>query len=174
MGAWSTCTGCGVSLPGSGESDPRRNASPECWQLYGEVIGYEATHLALLGRYHQMTVDAYGAQHGARAGPRIGTAFGLIGLRLALVDGWTGSQVRDAHRYMAERSTDWPAFVRTRPADELTVYDVALAGSPEAHATLVQAWAASVWSGWQAAHDRVAALIEERLPAEVRVRLTAG
>ena len=39
-----TCPGCGVELPASSLTpNPGRNASPECWQLYGEVQGFELT-----------------------------------------------------------------------------------------------------------------------------------
>jgi hypothetical protein len=138
------------------------------------VIGYEAAHLALLGRFHQLTVDTYGAQHGGASTPPIATAFGLIGLQLALVDGWTGVQVRDAHRYLAGRFRDWPALSRPAQPGEMTVYGLAAAGSPEAHAEVVQDWAAAVWSGWSAMHGSVAALIDERLPADIRSQLTGS
>jgi len=40
MSGATTCPGCGLELPASGLPwDRRRNASPECWQLYGEVQG---------------------------------------------------------------------------------------------------------------------------------------
>ncbi len=142
-----------------------------CWQLYGEVLGYEAEHLSELGRFHQLMVDAYGAQHAGGPTPRIATAFGLIGLHLALEEGMSGIEIRAAHQHLARHFAEWPAFARpTRPAT-LTVSDVAAAGSPEAHADLVQRWARSVWSSWDAAHERVATLVAERLPADVRGRL---
>jgi hypothetical protein len=41
MSGSTTCPGCGLQLPASGVPwDLRRNASPECWQLYGEVQGF--------------------------------------------------------------------------------------------------------------------------------------
>lgn len=169
---WSVCPGCGVALPGlEGDLHGRGNASEACWQLYGEVSGYEAAHVAVLGRLHQLMVDAYAAQHAGEPAPPISVAFGLIGLRLTLDEDWSGDHVRDAHRYLAGSFREWPAFDRpSRPAT-LTVFDIAMAGSPAAHAELVQRWAAEVWSSWQAAHGEVLALIERRLPVEVRSRL---
>lgn len=172
--AWTTCPGCGVQLPASETApEPRSNASAECRQLYGEVLGNEADNLAQLGRLHQLTVDAYGSQHGGPPTPPIATAFGLIGLRLALDEGWSGTQVRSAHQYMGEASGDWPVFDRPATPGDVTVYDVAAADSPEAHADAVGRWAAAVWSAWHEAHPRVRALIDERLPTEVRGRILA-
>src|SRR5512133_726117 len=69
MSGSTTCPGCGLQLPASGLPwDPRRNASPECWQLYGEVQGFALNHLELARDLHQLTVDAYAAQHGPREG----------------------------------------------------------------------------------------------------------
>ena len=84
-----TCPGCGLELPASGLPwDPGRNASPECWQLYGEVQGFELRHLELARDYHQLAVDAYAAQHAGREAvgdvPPISVAFALAGLHLAL------------------------------------------------------------------------------------------
>jgi len=86
------CPGCGLELPASGlPSDPRRNASPECWQLYGEVQGYALRHLELVRDLHQLTVDTYAAQHAPRDPggdrPPIGVAYALVGLHLP----WTAA-----------------------------------------------------------------------------------
>ncbi len=170
---WSTCPGCGLILPGEpGPAGGRRNASAACWQLYGEVTGFEALHPTRLGRFHQLTVDAYAAQHPAPPGPPIGTAFALIGLRLALDEGMTGPQVRAAHEELARRHRQWPTFPPPEPA-AMTVFEVAAAGSPDEHAELVQRWAAAVWAGWRNAHGQVAALLDERLPPDARARLRA-
>ena len=90
-----TCPGCGVELPASGLApDPGRNASPECWQLYGEVQGFELGHSELIRDLHQLTVDTYAAQHAPRDPggdvPPIGVAYALAGLHLALDRGVPG------------------------------------------------------------------------------------
>lgn len=154
----------------AGGADPRTNASAACRRLCGEVYGYEYEHAARLGRFHQLTVDAYGAKHGGPSSPSIGTAFGLIGLHLALEEGWSGMQVRDAHQELARRFDDWPAFDRPPSMTGLTIFDVAMAGSPDAHADTVERWAAAVWASWEPAHREVARLIAERLPGGVESR----
>ena len=156
----STCPGCRVVLPGSGEAwDPRSLASEACHALYGEVAGYETQHVLELGRWHQLLVDTYAAQHAGPLTPRIGTAFALIGLQLTLEDGWDGLQVRDAHQRLAAASKDWPAFPAPASRGELTVFDLAIARSPEAHVERLRAWATAVWAAWAASHDRVRALL---------------
>jgi hypothetical protein len=95
----------------------------------------------------------------------------LIGLCLAFEHGWTGIEVRDAHKWLADRYREWPDLARPATPATVTVEDVALAGSPEERAAAVRAWAAAVWGSWRAEHERVAALLDERLPADARVLL---
>jgi uncharacterized protein DUF5946 len=157
------CPGCGVAMPGSAEPwDPRSTASEACHQLYGEVVGYELQHVAELGNWHQLLADAYAAQHAARTTPAISVAFALIGLCLALVDGWGGIQVRDAHQRLATAYHDWPTFSVPTHRGDLTIVDVALAASPAEHVERLRAWAASVWAAWSGEHERVERLILER------------
>ena len=168
---WSVCPGCGLKLPGSDApipGDPRRNASAACWQLYGEVTGYELQHVIRLGRYHQITVDTYAAQHAGDSGPPIGLAFALIGLHLALEEGLSGSEVRAAHQSLAGRFRIWPRFAAPTALATITVFDVASARSPDEHADLVLQWARSEWERWGTAHDAVARLLAERPVREAR------
>jgi hypothetical protein len=140
-------------------------ASEACHQLYGEVDGYESQHRVALGRWHQLLVDAYAAQHAGDRTPPIGTAFALIGLKLALEDGWDGLRVRDAHQQLANRYREWPRFPLPADRGTVTVLDLALASSPAEHVELLRSWAASVWNAWHAAHSDVATLVHERLAA---------
>jgi hypothetical protein len=110
MSGSTTCPGCGLELPASGWlPDPRRNASPECWRLFGEVQGFELRHLELVRDYHQLAVDVYQAQHAPpeHGGvPPIGVAYALVGLHLR----WTAG--RRVWR-SAPRTSGWAS--RTRP-----------------------------------------------------------
>ena len=165
------CPGCGVELPGSAEPwDPRSLASEACHALFGEVAGFESQHLVELGRWHQVLVDVYAAQHAGERTPAIGTAFALIGLHLALEDGRDGLAVRAAHQDLARRYRDWPAFTGPERRGDLTVLDLALASTPTEHVVRLRAWAEDVWEAWAESHATVAALIEERLPRDRRPR----
>jgi hypothetical protein len=168
------CPGCGVVLPGDPDvPTPRPGASPACWSLYGEIAGYEALHVAQLGRYHQLMVDAYAAQHPTAGGSGIGLAFALVGLHLALDEGWRGDQVRDAHQALAAARTSWPTFDPPVSNGSMTVFDVAMAGSSEGHAALLQRWAADVWAAWRDQRDAVVRLLDERLPPADRARIAS-
>jgi hypothetical protein len=161
-------------MPGRGdEPSARPGASAVCWQLYGELAGFEAEHLVRLGRLHQLMVDTYVAQHPTADGPTIGLAFALIGLHLALDEGWRGDQVRDAHQLLATTRRDWPRLDPPRTRGPITVLDVAMAGSPDEHAELLQRWAAAVWDAWREQQATVVGLLDERLPSDERARLRA-
>jgi uncharacterized protein DUF5946 len=157
------CPGCGVQLPATGLSPgPRGNASEECRLLAGEVTGFELEHLAQLGRFHQMMVDAYGAQHADATGSGIRVAYSLVGLLLAIERGMNGLQVRQIHQRMGKPGPSWPRFPRPAEVGDATVLDVARAGaragSVDGHARAVENWAESVWRAWSAQHDSVALL----------------
>lgn len=158
----SVCPGCGASLPASGQPwDPRLNASPECWFVYGEIAGFELEHAAELGRFHQLCVDAYGAQHpGDGSGIRV--AYSLVGLWLALERGATGLEVRTVHQRMGRPDGSWPRFEPPPDRGDLRAVDVAeagaRAGSVEGHADAAGRWAVSVWDAWRDQQDAVASL----------------
>jgi len=167
-----TCPGCGLELPATGlPADPRRNASPECWRLYGEVQGYELRHLQLVRDLHQLTVDTYAAQHAPRHPggdrPPIGVAYALVGLHLALDRGVPGVEVRAAHQRMGRPEPSWPALPAPASTASVTVLDVAMAGamidSPSGHARAVRAWSSAVWRAWAPQHAAVAALADRLL-----------
>lgn len=170
-----TCPGCGLVLPASDWPLGRKvNASPACWHLCSEVMGHEAQHLPALGRLHQLTVDAYGAQHAGVPTPTISTAFALVGLHLALEEGWSGTAVRAAHQALAERHRDWPLFAIPAERGRLTIAHVAASTTPDEHAMRVQAWAASVWKAWRGAHDAVRSWADAVLPPGLRDRLRSA
>jgi Family of unknown function (DUF5946) len=161
----STCPGCGAVLPGpAASSDRRSSASDACRGVYAEVAGYELGHIAELGQWHQLLVDTYGAQHPSDTGPPIGTAFALIGLHLALEDGRSGLEVRDAHQLLGNRYRDWPPFPAPTARARLTIVDLALAGDPSQYVETLHRWAGEVWSGWADQHAAVADLFRDRLP----------
>jgi hypothetical protein len=161
----SICPGCGLrATPGGIPLDRALNASPECWALRAEVAGFELSDPSLIGRVHQLTVDAYGAQHAGGPTSRIYVAYSLVGLYLALEQGWSGIQIRDFHGRMGRPDATWPAFPRPPSTGDLTVADVVAAGvhvgSLDGHALLVDRWARSVWEAWASQHEAVASLTE--------------
>jgi hypothetical protein len=133
-------------------------------------------HPTLAGRCHQLTVDAYGAQHSGPPTSRIYVVYSLVGLYLALERGWSGADVRALHQRMGHPDASWPPFRRPLVTAVLTIADVAVAGarlgSVEGHAALVERWARSVWSSWADQHAVVIGLAtrlvgEERAGSEL-------
>ena len=175
------CPGCGAALPASDwPVDGRTNASPGCLELRARVMEFEAEHMVELGRLHQLTIDAYGAQHGGPAVPAIAVPFGLVGLHLALDLDWRGDEVRAAHQFLAQAASRtrgshstpaWPTFRRPTDVDWLTIADVAGARSTKDHAQRVDRWARSVWLAWAPERDRVMAWADAKLSAEVRAQI---
>ena len=165
MGTVSVCPGCELALPRSDLVALRRTgASAECWQVHGEVVGFELDHLSLLGRFHQLTVDAYGAQHSGEEAPKIGVYYSLVGLHLAIDRGLDGPAVRGLHQRMGKPQPSWPVFARPADLGPVRVLEVAeagsRAGSVPGHAEAVQRWASSVWRAWSNQHAAVTALTD--------------
>jgi hypothetical protein len=164
-----TCPGCGLQLPVSGVPwDQRRNASPECWQLYGEVQGFELRHLERLPSADRgcLRRSARPTRWG-RDVPPISVAYALVGLHLALDRGASGIEVRTAHQRMGKPDPSWPRLPTPERTGGMTVFDVAAAGamigSVTGHAEAVRAWATAVWQAWAAWHTMVAALTDRLL-----------
>lgn len=152
------CPGCGLHLPISdAPSDERYNASPECWQLHGELTAYTVTR-GDIEFIHQHLVDAYGAQHVRENARPIGVAFALIGLYLACERGYTGKQVQHMHMLLANRSKTWPHFTPPSHTGALTIQDVLQAPPGENRDRMLHQWANSVWNAWSHEHDRVKTL----------------
>jgi hypothetical protein len=147
------CPGCGIVLPDAPPPGaPQLHATPACEAVLHEVLGFEFQHPVML-RSHQLTVDAYGAQHAGGAAPPIRVAYGLAGLWLALEHGFGAEDVRAVHRRMGHPTAAWPRFEPPVPPQRwLTVLDVAEAGvrqqSGSGHARAAGQWAESVWTAW--------------------------
>jgi Family of unknown function (DUF5946) len=174
-----TCPGCGLELPASGLPwNPRRHASPECWQLYGDVQGFELHYIELVRDYHQLAVDTYAAQHASREAdgdvPPISVTYALVGLHLALDRRVSGLEVRAAHQQMGKPDASWPRLPAPERTGTVTVFDVvaagAMVGSVTGHAKAVRTWAADVWQAWALQHAAVAALTDRLLAAMGQIK----
>jgi hypothetical protein len=143
------------------------NASPACRALYDEVVGFAYQHGHLM-RLHQLTVDAYGAQHGGGGTPPIRLAYSLVGLHLALDHQLPGEQVRAAHTRMGKPGPTWPAFTPPQDVGAVTVLTVAELGarlaSPAGHAAAVDSWARQTWRAWSGQRGEVEELTRRLLP----------
>jgi hypothetical protein len=147
------CPSCGAGLESNaGETrHDRYNSSPECWEKFGELSAYTLSHGD--PRFiHQHAVDTWQLQHAVLSKSNIGIAFSLIGLYLALEQGFTGRQVQLAHMELGRTKRNWGAFEIPESLATLTVVDVLRADPGPARDAVLMQWAASVWANWNHAH----------------------
>jgi len=148
----STCPGCGLEMPLSGRSYNRKfNASAECWSLFEEVLAAEFQNPVLFGWVHQLTVDTYAVQHAGGQHPDKSVCIHLTGLYLMLERGVPPVRVPALHKRLASRKS-WPQLDPPKQHATMTVYDVAVADSPQTHARRVRKWAEAVWRVWSPYH----------------------
>ena len=159
----STCAGCGLKMPLSDTAayDGYYNTSPECWEVYTEVLGTEFSNAVLFGQVHQLTVDTYAVQHAGGSHPDKSVGVHLTGLYLVLERGLRPMNVPRLLQDLALRVETWPHYPPPTDRGPITVFDVALAGSPEAHMHSSQAWARQLWEAWSAYHDQLTAFARE-------------
>lgn len=148
------CPGCGLELPESdGPTHAYLGASPACWAVFGEVLAKEYQD-ARYFKVHQLTVDAYAAQHPGKPERKSiqSVALHLIGLCLALERGRPPAAIIEAHRACAARAGDFIWLEPPAPPFDTTIQHVVAADTPQDHETHVQAYADAVWRSWQAHH----------------------
>jgi hypothetical protein len=142
------------------------NASRECAAVYAEVCGFEFEHPVML-RYHQLSVDTYGAQHAGPPTTPIRLGYSLAGLWLALEQGFAGDEVRAVHHAMGHAQDWWPAFEPPGGRAGTTVRDVAeqgvRRGSSTGAAAATRTWAEDVWRLWTGERPAVASDVERML-----------
>lgn len=139
------------------------NTSAECWHVYTEVLGSEYGNAVLFGQVHQLTVDTYAVQHAGGAHPDKSIAIHLSGLHLALERGMAPTKVPRLLQRLAETVQAWPHFPPPTDRGTLTVLDVALSDSVEAHIETVREWAGVMWGAWSPYHADVAGFVSGHL-----------
>jgi len=147
------CPGCGLRLLNKQLfPNDRYNASGECFELYGQLSGYtlsqnDSTFI------HQLTGDAYGAQHSGGVTKNITTIFALIGLCLVMEHNYTGRQVQKVHMRIAKQS--WPRLDPPKHNASITVLDVLEAKDDIQRANLIKSWVTAVWDSLSQHHEWV-------------------
>lgn len=157
------CPGCGARFAGASlPGHDRFGASSGCWAAFGEVLAKEYSDPAYF-EAHQMTVDAYAAQHPGSPSPQAIRAMAahLIALYMAIERGASFGEVYAARKRAASASVDAYVWLDPPPADyPVTILDVAQADGPEAHTRRVREWAECVWARWAAHHETIRAWAE--------------
>lgn len=150
---------CGAKLPRSNSRATHRYivSTPECWACYGVVLAREYEDPALFGAVHQLTVDAYAAQHPADQPPK-SLLCHLVGLQAAIACGHDQTAAREALKAFVENRATFPMLAAPIDLGPLTVVDVADARTPQWHCDIVRRWASQVWLAWSDQHAAIAAL----------------
>ncbi len=115
---------------------------------------------------HQVALDAYAAQHPGPPAKPVTLWLALVGLHLALEQGWTGRQVQAAHHRLSLLDKAGPALTGPSRAAETTVADVMARPGGAGRDAALTAWAGDVWRSWEPSHAQLA----EALPPLDRLR----
>ncbi len=151
------CIGCGALVAGGDDPAHRYiGASPGCWALYGEVLAREYTD-PRYGAAHQLTVDAYAAQHPGTPSPQAiqSVTVHLVGLYIVFELGRTPQQARKTIQRAVQHKKD---FVWLDPPESLgamTILEIHAARDHSEHTTRVREWALSVWRAWEPHHAMI-------------------
>lgn len=153
------CPGCRLVLPRVGSAARRTGvqASAECLELDGELTARVLQNPAVLGRWHQTSVDAYLLQHVGASTKPLAMNFALNGLYLVLERGWAGTAARAAHQRLSTRvpREEWVRFQPPVDVGVIRVLDVVRVGGVHETAGLIQQWGWSVWRAWGHVHEEV-------------------
>jgi hypothetical protein len=155
------CVGCGAMVPDiEGLTHRYIGASPGCWAIYGELSEKEAGDFRLM-RYHQLTVDAYCAQHPGVPSPQAvrSVAVHLVGLYLQLERDRPPQRLYAARQRIAsfgkKGKLDLAWLEPPASLGEITVVYVRDAKNPAEHGERAREWAKSVWEAWSTHHEKV-------------------
>lgn len=163
-----TCPGCGLHMPASESAhyDGYINASPECWSVFSEVLAVDYSNPVVFGQVHQLTVDAYAAQHPGGNHPDKSIDIHLAGLHLMLDRDVAPERMPALRQRLADTVHTWPHFSPPADRSALTVFDVAMVDTPQEHTDMVRRWAASVWAAWSHHHADIVAFVDDHLAFE--------
>lgn len=163
MSARVTCPGCRASVPDVAEmrERPYIGSAPGCWLLYSEVLAREYGDLRYTSA-HQLTVDAYAVQHPGVPERRTArsVAIHLVGLCLSLERQRGPIELPRLRQRLAPAKRVFPWLPPPDSLGDVTVVDVHVAETPEAHRATVDRWARSVWDAWSPHHAQVRAWAE--------------
>ncbi len=149
------CPGCGGVFPAhDGPTHRYLESSPGCWAAYGEVLAREYGDPALFGRVHRLTVDSYAVQHPGSPSPQSiqSVALHLLSLCLMLEHGATPQQATAAMQSGAQAKACYFWLAPPTSPGAITVADVQMAKTPQAHEGLVREWARATWAAWSVHH----------------------
>lgn len=155
------CPGCGALVPDSdGPTHRYIGASPGCWAAYGKLSEKEASDFRYM-RYHQMTVDAYWAQHPGKPSPQAirSVAVHLVGLYLQLEREPSTEGLYAVRQRIASLGKEGKLKLTwlEPPAslDHITVLSMLGLDEPDEYGERARRWGQAVWEAWSDYHGTV-------------------
>jgi hypothetical protein len=128
--------------------------------------GYDELYVYTMGRKNfilQHVVDACIAQTAPAVNPpSIGVVFSLVGLYLHVEKGFTGTQVQNAHRVLAQVKRSWPDIVWPTERGDMTAATVLALPAGRARDEGIHEWCRQVWAAFRANQAMISALISDR------------
>ncbi|MEO8452719.1 MAG: DUF5946 family protein [Gemmatimonadota bacterium] len=110
---------------------------------------------------HQHVVDAWAAQNADERTKPIALTFALVGLYLHVERRMSGRQVQQVHQALARHKRTWPSFTLPPERGSITPTHVLAAPAGPERDEAIDAWCASVWSGFGESRQTVADLLED-------------
>jgi hypothetical protein len=158
-----SCVGCAGLVPDvDGPTHPYMQASPGCWQMYGEI---SASSYAQFNPARVSPVDAYAAQHPGGAEndrrQRRSVAVHLASLCLLLECGISPTDLAAIRGRMSHTvlprigGSDWPYLTPPTSPGIVTVVEAQHSIDRGEDAEQVERWADAVWAAWADHHDTV-------------------
>lgn len=158
------CPGCGATFAEvDGPVHPYMTSSPGCWAAYGEVLAREYSDPARAAT-HRLSVDAYAAQHPGEPSRQSIQSVGLHLVRLCLLleHGCPVGQANAAMLEAGRRKQEMHWLTPPPWLGEVTVKDLLVTDSAEAHVSAQWRWARAVWAAWAPHHATIAGWLPPR------------
>ena len=143
------CPGCGIVAPSDGgPTHAYLGSSAGCWRRYGEILAREFQEPEWFAS-HQITVDAYAAQHPGVPERRSAqsVALHLTTLGLIFERDFDPADAPKLHKRMAHRP-DYSWLEPPSMEGTSTVLDVLGARDPDEHERLFRRWGREIWDAW--------------------------
>ena len=154
---FSRCPGCGDELEVvEGPTDRYGGSSAACWKRFTEILVREYSSPAHF-KVHQLTVDAYMAQHPSQSSPAAiqSVWVHLVAIYLALEQQKPLPFIQKVMKKLARPDIKFVALVPPPGPAALTVGHVWEAASAEEHQQRVRLWAGAVWESWGDRQERI-------------------
>lgn len=139
-------------------------STPGCWARYGDVLAKEYSDFAYMA-VHQLTVDAYSAQHPGQPNPQ---TIGSINIHLCSLYAHFKQDVsiNRLPQLKSQLAQHKQVFTWLEPPQFLgqwTINEVWLAENPKEHREFVEKWANDVFTQWESAYPVLQTLLQKVL-----------